>query len=58
MARKATVLSSIDVTIRKIADNENISAEERLKLINDLLDMRIALSTSAADTGAPETRSA
>ncbi len=43
LPRKSAVLAAIDVTIRRIADNENISAEERLKLINELLDLRIGM---------------
>ncbi len=58
MARKSTVLSALDVTIRKIADNENITPEERIKLINELLDIRITVNESTARTGADETRSA
>ncbi len=54
MVRKAAVLETLDFVIRKIADNENISAEERLKLVNELLDVRITVNS--ADNGAPETR--
>ncbi len=53
MARKAQVLTALDVMIRKLADNENISPDERIKLINELLDMRISMNST--DTG-PETR--
>ncbi len=54
MARKAQVLTALDVMIRRLADNENISADERIRLINELLDMRIAMNST--DTGQPETR--
>ncbi len=53
--RKATVLNALDAAISKIANNENISAEERLKLLNELLDVR---NTMNATVDAPETRRA
>ncbi len=56
LPRKSAVLAAIDVTIRRIADNENISAEERLKLINELLDLRIGMIGEPSVLGEKETR--